>query len=73
MVALLVVLCIIGGIALLAKFLPDIFASIFSVIGLIVLAILIIAVVFVVKLFIKSPLSIIYVHEHNIIEQCACQ
>ena len=52
MTALLIVLCVIGAVMLLSKFLPDIFASIFSVIGLIILAILIGAVVLVFSLFI---------------------
>ena len=50
--ALLIVLCVIGAIMLLSKFLPEIFESIFSVIGLIILAILIGAVILVVRLFI---------------------
>ena len=51
MPALVVVLCIIGVVMLLSKFLPDIFAAIFSVIGLIILAILVGVVVLVISLF----------------------
>ena len=48
---LIVVLCIIGVVMLLAKFLPDIFESILSVIGLVILAALIGGIWFVVSLF----------------------
>ena len=51
MIPLIVVLCVIGVVMLLSKFLPDIFASIFSVIGLIILAILIGGIIFVISLF----------------------
>ena len=51
MIPLIVVLCIIGVVMLLSKFLPDILKSIPAVIGLIILAILIGSVLFVVSLF----------------------
>ena len=51
MMALVIVLCVIGAVMLLSKFLPDIFKSILSVIGLVILAVLIGAVVLVVSLF----------------------
>ena len=50
MMPLVIVLCIIGAIMLLSKFLPDIFASILSVVGLIILAILVGGVVLVAML-----------------------
>ena len=52
MMALVVVLCIIGAVMILSKFLPNILAAIPAVIGLIILAILIGGVVGFVSLFI---------------------
>ena len=49
--ALLVVLCIIGVVMLLSKFLPDILKAIPAVIGLIILAILICGILAVIWLF----------------------
>ena len=49
--ALLVVLCIIGVVMLLSKFLPDILKAIPAVIGLIILAILIGGIMVVILLF----------------------
>lgn len=51
MMPLVVVLCIIGVVVLLSKFLPDILKAIPAVIGLIILAILIGSIVFVIDLF----------------------
>ena len=51
MIALVVVLCIIGVVMLLSKFLPDILRAIPAVIGLIILAILIGIVAFIIYLF----------------------
>ena len=51
MIPLVVVLCIIGVVMLLSKFLPDILRAIPAVIGLIILAILIGIVAFIIYLF----------------------
>ena len=51
MIPLIVVLCIIGVVMLLSKFLPDILKAIPAVIGLIILAILIGIVVLIIALF----------------------
>lgn len=51
MMTLVVVLCIIGIVMLLSKFMPDILRSIPAVIGLIILAIIIGGVVFIIDLF----------------------
>jgi len=52
MVYLVAVLCIIGIVMLLSKFLPDILRAIPAVIGLIILAILIGGVVLIISLFV---------------------
>ena len=52
MIPLIVVLCIIGVVMLLSKFLPDILRAIPAVIGLIILAILIGGLVLIIYLFI---------------------
>lgn len=51
MTALFIVLCVIGAVMLLSKFLPDILRAIPAVIGLIILALLIGGVIFIVYLF----------------------
>ena len=51
MMPLVIVLCIVGAVMLLSKFLPDILRAIPAVIGLIILAILISSIVFIVYLF----------------------
>ena len=52
MIYLAVVLCIIGAVVLLSKFLPDILRAIPAFIGLIILAILFGSVVFIISLFV---------------------
>ncbi|MBP1578041.1 MAG: hypothetical protein J6C75_06130 [Oscillospiraceae bacterium] len=52
MMPLAVVLCIIGVVMLLSKFMPDILRAIPAVMGLIILAILIGGIIFVINLFI---------------------
>ena len=51
MIPLIIVLCVIGAVTLLSKFLPDILKSIPAVIGLIILAILIGGIVLAISLF----------------------
>jgi len=51
MVPLIVVLCIIGVVMLLSKFMPDILRAIPAVIGLIILAVLIGGIIFVIWFF----------------------
>ena len=51
MIWLVVVLCIIGIVMLLSKFLPDILKAIPALIGLIILAVLIGGIVLIVNLF----------------------
>lgn len=51
MVALVVILCVIGVIALLSKFLPNILASIPAVIGLILLVLIVGGVILILSLF----------------------
>ena len=51
MVPLIVVLCIIGVVMLLSKFMPDILRAIPAVIGLIILAVLIGGIILVIWLF----------------------
>ena len=51
MMPLVIVLCVIGAVMLLSKFMPDILRAIPAVIGLIILAILIGGIVFVIYLF----------------------
>ena len=53
MVPLIVVLCIIGVVMLLSKFMPDILKSIPAVIGLIILAILLCGVVFIIEILVS--------------------
>ena len=51
MMPLVIVLCVIGAVMLLSKFMPDILRAIPAVIGLIILAILIGGIVLVIYLF----------------------